>query len=369
MTDQQQTGTAGDQTVQIVQAQEGDHNDFFWGSWIIPDPQEPTPFQPEEVLPDIAPIPEDSSRTTEQSDPSPVQTVPVPSTEQIVAPEGISAQEPPQEMPITPAQDLHLDAIDAPDTDPKPSFSIHLDDEQEEASLPNLVLTQTNEQTIKELPDTFLQEEVLEPLQEEGEKIIKEPIEERRDEVKEEMEEEKEEMEEEILPIQKEISIQEDGEDKKDDENVLVRKFNELYEITQQVANFKQTTTWFDILGANNDKLEITYNFFVGDENYPLLLITKTELDKEDDEQDQHELSFYLNEEKTRLNITIDDTILFSQDTLDKNDIKTSMQITDKINKFQFLLNEELRKIEKQQQEKNAQEQERKKLQDVFRNF
>jgi hypothetical protein len=172
-----------------------------------------------------------------------VQTVPVPSTEQIVAPEGISAQEPPQEMPITPAQDLHLDAIDAPDTDPKPSFSIHLDDEQEEASLPNLVLTQTNEQTIKELPDTFLQEEVLEPLQEEGEKIIKEPIEERRDEVKEEMEEEKEEMEEEILPIQKEISIQEDGEDKKDDENVLVRKFNELYEITQQVANFKQTTT------------------------------------------------------------------------------------------------------------------------------
>ena len=123
------------------------------------------------------------------------------------------------------------------------------------------------------------------------------------------------------------------------------------------------------MLGADNDKLNIVYNFFVGDENYPLLLITKTQVDKETEEETQHELSFYLNEEKTSLSVDVDDTLLFSQEDFDESDVKTKMQITDKLNKFQFLLNEELRKIEKEQQENEAQQQERKKLQDVFRNF
>ena len=111
------------------------------------------------------------------------------------------------------------------------------------------------------------------------------------------------------------------------------------------------------------------YNFFVGDENYPLLLITKTETDKDTEEETVHELNFYLNEEKTALNINLDDIILFSQEDDEPRDVKTQMQVTDKINKFQFLLNEEIRKIQKEKREQEAQDQERKKLQDVFRNF
>ena len=45
------------------------------------------------------------------------------------------------------------------------------------------------------------------------------------------------------------------------------------------------------------------------------------------------------------------------------------MQVIDKLNKFIFLLSEESRKLEKEIKEREAEEQEIKKLQDVFRNF
>ena len=151
--------------------------------------------------------------------------------------------------------------------------------------------------------------------------------------------------------------------------NEIVAKFLELYASTQEMTNFKQATSGFDVLWADNDKVRVMYNFFVGDENYPLLLITKTETDKDTEEETVHELNFYLNEEKTALNINLDDIILFSQEDDEPRDVKTQMQVTDKINKFQFLLNEEIRKIQKEKREQEAQDQERKKLQDVFRNF
>jgi hypothetical protein len=232
--------------------------------------------------------------------------------------------------------------------DAKPSFAVHIDEPEEESKM---------------VQDSTKSDKVEEEETEES-KMVQDGTTSNKVE-----EEEEEEIMDDILPIQEEDAVQDTAEDKQNDENPLVQKFRELYTITQTLYDLKQTTTGFDVLGADNDKLRIMYNFFVGDETYPLLLITKTETDKETDEEDQHELSFYLDEEKTSLSVNVDDTILFSQEDMDDSDTKTKMQITDKINKFQFLLNEELRKIEREQQEKNAQEQERKKLQDVFRNF
>ncbi|MEI7562505.1 MAG: hypothetical protein WCJ39_02000 [bacterium] len=244
-----------------------------------------------------------------------------------------------------PAQDLHLDALQAEEEEiPKPSFSIHLDEDE---SLEN---TSTADPQVQETPS--VEEQIQQGVEEPAEEVIQEPV-----------LEQVEQTQTAPIPEQKEIPVSQE------ESNPLVQKFQELYTITQNIAEIRKTATGFDVLGADNDKLRISYNFFAGDEQYPLLLITKKESDKALDEETEHELSFYLNEEKTALSVTIDDTILFDQADIDSSDTKTKMQITDKLNKFLFLLNEELRKIEKEKQEKEAQEQERKKLQDVFRNF
>jgi hypothetical protein len=107
----------------------------------------------------------------------------------------------------------------------------------------------------------------------------------------------------------------------------------------------------------------------LGDEEYPLLSITKIEEDKEVDEESVHELSFYVNESGNALNVNLDDVLLFDEQEDLQDDTKKSMQVLDKINKFIFLVSEALRKLQKDAREKEAAEQEKRKLQDVFRNF
>jgi hypothetical protein len=97
--------------------------------------------------------------------------------------------------------------------------------------------------------------------------------------------------------------------------------------------------------------------------------ITKVETNKEDEEETTHELSFYLSEQGTALNVNLDEVLLFDEEVDLKDDLKKKMQVMDKINKFIFLLTEEARKIEKEIKEKEAEEQEKRKLHDVFRNF
>ncbi|MEI8090933.1 MAG: hypothetical protein WCG98_01415 [bacterium] len=100
-----------------------------------------------------------------------------------------------------------------------------------------------------------------------------------------------------------------------------------------------------------------------------MVSITKEETDKEQDEQSSHELSFYLDEQGTSLNVNLDDFLLFEERADLQDDVKKRMQVSDKLNKFTFLMSEEIRKLEKELKEKEAEEQEKKKLQDIFRNF
>ena len=139
--------------------------------------------------------------------------------------------------------------------------------------------------------------------------------------------------------------------------------------MTKKVAELKKTEDWFTLLWADNDKVNITYKVFPGDEEYPMVSITKEETDKEQDEQSSHELSFYLDEQGTSLNVNLDDFLLFEERADLQDDVKKRMQVSDKLNKFTFLMSEEIRKLEKELKEKEAEEQEKKKLQDIFRNF
>lgn len=65
----------------------------------------------------------------------------------------------------------------------------------------------------------------------------------------------------------------------------------------------------------------------------------------------------------------INDTLLFDEVEDFTEDQKKKLQVVDKINKFAFLVSEELRKIDKEIKEKEETERERKKLQEIFRNF
>jgi len=103
--------------------------------------------------------------------------------------------------------------------------------------------------------------------------------------------------------------------------------------------------------------------------NEPMLFITKIEQDKETEEEVVNELRFTFNEETSSLEVMINDTLLFDEIKDFTVDQKKKMQVVDKINKFTFLASEEVRKLEREIKEREEAERERKRLQEIFRNF
>jgi len=65
----------------------------------------------------------------------------------------------------------------------------------------------------------------------------------------------------------------------------------------------------------------------------------------------------------------LDDVLLLDEVEDLQDDAKKKMQVTEKLNKFIFLLSEHQKKMEKEAKEKEQAEQERRRLQDIFRNF
>ncbi len=151
------------------------------------------------------------------------------------------------------------------------------------------------------------------------------------------------------------------------------KKFGELFFITKKIYQLKDklwiTEETFDILWADNDKIFISYRFLLDETDEPILFISKIEQDKETQEETANELRFTFNEETSSLEVMINDTLLFDEVEDFTEDQKKKLQVVDKINKFTFLASEELRKIEKEIKEKEEAELERKKLQEIFRNF
>jgi hypothetical protein len=80
-------------------------------------------------------------------------------------------------------------------------------------------------------------------------------------------------------------------------------------------------------------------------------------------------LKFTFNQEISSLEVTVNDILLFDEIKDFTEDPKKKMQVSEKLNKFIFLASEEQRKLEKNIQAKEEEEREKKKLQDIFRNF
>lgn len=151
------------------------------------------------------------------------------------------------------------------------------------------------------------------------------------------------------------------------------KKFGELFFTTKRIHAIKEKL-WqkeedFDILWADNDKLFVSYRFVLDETNDPTLVITKTEQDKTTEEETANELRFMFNEEVSSLEVMVNDTLLFDEIQDFTEDQKKKMQVSEKLNKFLFLVSEEQRKLEKEVQIKEEEEREKRKLQDIFRNF
>lgn len=151
------------------------------------------------------------------------------------------------------------------------------------------------------------------------------------------------------------------------------KKFGELFFTTKKIYELK-TKIGFEeeelhIVGADNDKIFIDYTFLLDEITNPMISITKTEQNKETQEEIINQLKWTYNEETSSLEVMINDTVLFNEVEDLVEDPKNKMQVIDKINKFIFLASEELRKIEKILKEKEEEEQERRSLQEIFRNF
>ncbi len=153
------------------------------------------------------------------------------------------------------------------------------------------------------------------------------------------------------------------------DTSDLGKKFLELSQLCRQIQEWKKTDEGFELVWADNDKIQILYKFLLGDPEYPMVSVTKVETDKTDEEETTHELNFYLNESGTSLNVNLDEELLFEEEVDLADDVKKRMQVMEKLNKFIFLVTEESKKIEKEIKAKEAEQEEKRKLQDVFRNF
>ena len=214
------------------------------------------------------------------------------------------------------------------------------------------------EEKVEPMPEAKEKEELLEPIPEIEEQIEEKP---------------EEKIEEEILSVGEKtlepVTVEEKEPIDAANYSDLGKKLLELFNLSQHISELKKTDEGFQLVWADNDTLQILYTFVLGDPEFPMVSVTKVETDKTTEEETTHELSFYLNEAGTSLNVNLDDELLFDEDVDLKDDIKKKMQVMEKLNKFIFLVTEESKKLEKELKEKEAEEQEKRKLQDIFRNF
>lgn len=146
----------------------------------------------------------------------------------------------------------------------------------------------------------------------------------------------------------------------------LQKKLNELITTAHTIYALekKNTDEVVELLWANNDKVTILYQITLPENG---ITIKKIETDLDTEEEMVNDLWFVL--ENTSVQILLDDVLLFDELEDLQDDPKKKMQVTEKLNKFIFLLSEQQKKIEKEAKEKEEAEQERRRLQDIFRNF
>jgi len=179
-------------------------------------------------------------------------------------------------------------------------------------------------------------------------------------------EEDEEEEQERTITDEEKIEIEPEKE-----ESDLMKKFLELVNKTKELYNLAQMeeTEYVELIWWDTGKSEVIYNLRLikEDEESDSILISKIETDKESWEQEQNNLQ--LKNSYWSLEIILDEQVLYDEIEDLQDDQNKKMQVIDKINKFIFLVSEELKVYERDRKEKERMEQERRKLRDIFRNF
>jgi len=151
------------------------------------------------------------------------------------------------------------------------------------------------------------------------------------------------------------------------------KKYGELYFTTKRIYQLKNrlgvADDIFDIIWADNDKVFIVYRFFLDVTEGNTLYISKIEQNKDTQEETNNELKFAFNEEESSLEVMVNSVMLFDEMRDFTEDQKKKMQVSEKLNKFIFLAGEEQKKLEKEIEYKEEEEREKRRLQDIFRNF
>lgn len=144
----------------------------------------------------------------------------------------------------------------------------------------------------------------------------------------------------------------------------LVNKTKELYEIAKM-----EDSEYVELVGGDTGKSQVIYNLWLIKENDETdsILISKIETDTESNDQQQNNLQF--KDDNWSLEILLDEQVLYDELQDLKEDQNKKMQVIDKLNKFIFLVSEELKVYQRDKKEKERMEQERRKLRDIFRNF
>ncbi len=155
------------------------------------------------------------------------------------------------------------------------------------------------------------------------------------------------------------------------EESDLMKKFLELVNKTKELYNLAnmEETEYVELIWWDTGKSEVIYNLRLikEDEESDSILISKIETEKESWEQEQNNLQ--LKNSYWSLEIILDEQVLYDEIEDLQDDQNKKMQVIDKINKFIFLVSEELKVYERDRKEKERMEQERRKLRDIFRNF
>lgn len=144
----------------------------------------------------------------------------------------------------------------------------------------------------------------------------------------------------------------------------LVNKARELYKIAKM-----DDGEYVELVGWDTWKSQVIYNLWLikEDEESDSILISKVETDSESQDQQQNNLQFKDN--NWSIEILLDEQLLYDEIEDLQEDQNKKMQVADKLNKFIFLVSEELKIYERDRKEKERMEQERRKLRDIFRNF
>jgi len=140
-------------------------------------------------------------------------------------------------------------------------------------------------------------------------------------------------------------------------------KYNELANNIGVLSN--GSTEAIQIVGSNTDSAHVEYTF-TKDED--IVEVTRTETNKETEDSSENIIAFVSSLDDGQIQVFLDDTLLFEEEEL-LADPKKKMQVMEKFNKFIFLTGEKLKDVEKARKAQEAELQEKRRLQDIFRNF